>query len=259
MTIDGSGRFCASCQKTVVDFSTLTDQQAINLLAQQNGSGCGRFRAGQLGRVLSVDPPASRSPARIFSLLTAGLLGLQAAQANTLPAPLEPTRQHITDLATHLVLPVMGEETMTDSVRVITGRVVEQATHAALSGATVVIKGTNRGANTDAEGHFQFRIPTELTSDQITLQIASIGYLTQEIQLKSGQLNAPLISLHEDSAALGEVVVVGKYKKNYLFFSDCGIDYGVTTNPFNTSGSTRCPPSNAVIFRVGISVFRRFR
>ena len=212
-----AGRFCTSCQKTVVDFSTLTDQQVISLLAQQKGPGCGRFRAGQLGRVLSVDPPVSRSPVRLFSLLTAGLLGLQAAQANTLPALLEPTRQHITDLAIRSVLPIMGEDIVTDSVWVITGRVIEQATHAALSGATVVIKGTNRGANTDAEGHFQVRIPTELTSDQITLQIASIGYLTQEIQLKSGQLNAPLISLHEDSAALGEVITVGGYKRLSFF------------------------------------------
>ena len=217
MTTDGTGRFCASCQKTVVDFSTLTDQQVISLLAQQNGSGCGRFRVGQLGRVLSVDSSASRSSARFLSLLTAGLLGVQSAQANALPAPPELVRQPITDQTAHHVLPVVGEEIMTDSVRIITGRVVEQSTNAALSGATVVIKGTNKGANTDAEGHFQVRIPTELTSDNITLQITSIGYVTQEIQVRSRQLNAPLIKLREDSAALEQVVMVGNYKKLTFF------------------------------------------
>ncbi|WP_020605504.1 carboxypeptidase-like regulatory domain-containing protein [Spirosoma spitsbergense] len=217
MTIDGSGRFCASCQKTVVDFSTLTDQQVINLLAQQNGSGCGRFRAGQLGRVLSVDPPALRSPARIFSLLTAGLLGFQAARADMLPTPPEPTRQHITDLAAHLVLPVMGEETMTDSVRVITGRVVEKTIKEVLPGAFVSIQGTSISTNTNAEGNFQLRIPAEYNDKVITLRIGWIGYKTSEMQIRPDQSTPLVVTLQEDQALLGEVVVIGGYKKLTFF------------------------------------------
>ena len=217
MTDDGSGRFCASCQKTVVDFSTLTDQQAINLLAQQKGPGCGRFRAGQLNRVLSVDPPASRSPVRVFSLLTAGLLGFQAAWANTLPTPPEPTRKHITDLATHLVLPVIIEEAMTDSVRVITGRVVEETIKDVLPGASVSIQGTSISTNTDAEGNFQLRIPAEYNDKVITLRIGWIGYKTFEVQIRPDQSTPLVVTLQEDQALLGEVVFVGKYQKNTFF------------------------------------------
>jgi hypothetical protein len=50
MDIAAQGRFCQSCQKTVVDFTQLTDQQTIELLAS-TGNTCGRFAVGQLERV----------------------------------------------------------------------------------------------------------------------------------------------------------------------------------------------------------------
>ncbi len=218
MTTDDTGRFCASCQKTVVDFSHLTDQQLIVLLAQHNGSGCGRFRADQLNRAVSVAAPVSHSPVRLLSWLLAGMIGYQTVNANPLSGETKATSTHPSD--TTLVpsmLPAIDTAPPTDSVRVVTGRVIEQTTSSPVPGVGILIKGTTEGTNTDAEGYFQVRIPAELTSDQLTLKIAGIGYLTQELQLKSGQLNAPLISLQEDSAALAEVIMVGGYKRASFF------------------------------------------
>lgn len=53
MTPDNVGRFCGACSKTVIDFSTYTDQQLIDFFTQSRTERvCGRFQAGQLDRSL---------------------------------------------------------------------------------------------------------------------------------------------------------------------------------------------------------------
>ena len=50
MTPDQQGRFCASCQKTVVDFTAMSDRQIIEYFQKTNVSTCGRFYRDQLNR-----------------------------------------------------------------------------------------------------------------------------------------------------------------------------------------------------------------
>ncbi len=53
MTPEAKGRFCGSCQKIVVDFTGMSDEQVKNyLLDQKNKNTCGRFYATQIGRPL---------------------------------------------------------------------------------------------------------------------------------------------------------------------------------------------------------------
>lgn len=57
MDIADKGRFCQSCQKTVTDFTKLTNQQITEVLAS-SGNTCGRFAVGQLERVnTNLIPP----------------------------------------------------------------------------------------------------------------------------------------------------------------------------------------------------------
>ncbi len=62
MTPEKKGRFCGSCQKTVVDFTEMSDDQVKNyLLDNKHKNTCGRFYATQLGRPLEnqsirIDP-----------------------------------------------------------------------------------------------------------------------------------------------------------------------------------------------------------
>ena len=53
MTTEAQGRFCGSCQKIVVDFTVMSDEQVKNyLLDKKNTNTCGRFYATQIGRPL---------------------------------------------------------------------------------------------------------------------------------------------------------------------------------------------------------------
>lgn len=75
------GRFCGSCQQTVVDFTTMTDAEVIQAMSRQKGRVCGRFRAEQLNRPLRSYSSVPYAQRRLSGLLTAGLLGWQTTQA----------------------------------------------------------------------------------------------------------------------------------------------------------------------------------
>lgn len=69
-------------------------------------------------------------------------------------------------------------------------------------GANVVVKGSTNGTITDIDGHFSI----EVTPNAI-LQVSYIGYVAQDVPV--GNKNNLVISIHEDTQKLDEVVVVG--------------------------------------------------
>src|SRR6185436_7754678 len=61
MTQTAKGRFCASCQKQVIDFSNKSDREiAMFFKKPSTGSVCGRFMDDQLNR--DIDIPKKRIP-----------------------------------------------------------------------------------------------------------------------------------------------------------------------------------------------------
>jgi len=54
MTPKEQGRFCSSCQKTVVDFSVMSDRQIVEFFQKPAGATCGRFHTDQLGREIAI-------------------------------------------------------------------------------------------------------------------------------------------------------------------------------------------------------------
>ncbi|WP_262712936.1 SusC/RagA family TonB-linked outer membrane protein [Hymenobacter radiodurans] len=91
--------------------------------------------------------------------------------------------------------------------RTITG-VVRSATEA-LPGVTVLVKGTTNGASTDPEGRFSLTVPT---GQPVTLNISSIGYVSQEIPV--GDREQINVTLKEDAQQLNDVVVIGYQEVN---------------------------------------------
>jgi TonB-linked SusC/RagA family outer membrane protein len=72
-----------------------------------------------------------------------------------------------------------------------------------LPGVNVVIKGSIRGTNTDADGHYQLSVPATGT----TLVFSFVGYTSQEVQ--AGNRTTVNVQLVPDNKSLNEVVVVG--------------------------------------------------
>ena len=72
-----------------------------------------------------------------------------------------------------------------------------------LSGVTILLKGTNNGTGTDADGNFTLRIP----DGKGILVVSSVGYTTQEVPVNNrSTLN---ITLGADFKSLDNVVVIG--------------------------------------------------
>lgn len=85
--------------------------------------------------------------------------------------------------------------------RQVTGKVLDDA-KVGIPGASVVLKGTTTGTNTNAEGDFSLSIPT----GQQTLTISSIGFTTKDVNVTASASNLT-ISLAADTKNLSEVVV----------------------------------------------------
>lgn len=100
-------------------------------------------------------------------------------------------------LVLSLILPVFAF-----AQKSITGTVVDGNFNEPIIGASILEKGTVNGTITDIDGKFQLTV-----SDDATIVISYIGYVTQEIVVgKTSNFN---VVLKEDSKQLEEVVVVG--------------------------------------------------
>ncbi|MDP5121094.1 MAG: TonB-dependent receptor, partial [Spirosomaceae bacterium] len=84
----------------------------------------------------------------------------------------------------------------------VTGKVLDGDSNSGLPGATVQIKGQNKGTSTDADGNFKIEVaPSDV------LVISSIGYFAKEITV--GNQSVINITLMSDARSLDEVVVTG--------------------------------------------------
>lgn len=85
----------------------------------------------------------------------------------------------------------------------ISGKVTDQSNHQGLPGVNILIKGTNTGTTTDADGNYRLAV-----SDNNSILVYSfIGYVTREI--KAGNQQVINLELVADASSLNEVVVVG--------------------------------------------------
>jgi TonB-linked SusC/RagA family outer membrane protein len=87
--------------------------------------------------------------------------------------------------------------------RVVKGVVKDDENNEGIPGVSVILKGTNTGAFTGADGQFTIEVP----SSESVLIFTAIGYTSQEI--KVGALSVINISLKSDVSTLTEFVVVG--------------------------------------------------
>src|SRR3984885_9905204 len=97
----------------------------------------------------------------------------------------------------------MLTSTVTAQNRTISGKITD-ANGAPVAGATVAVKGTNRGTSTGADGSFSLSAP----AGSRTLVISAVNFATQEIGI-SGKTDIGTVAMKPGSAQnLSEVVVV---------------------------------------------------
>ena len=84
--------------------------------------------------------------------------------------------------------------------RSVKGRVIAQDDQSAIPGASILVKGTKVGTNSNADGNFSVNVPANGI-----LQISMIGFATKEVNV--GSQSEITIVLATDAKQLQEVVV----------------------------------------------------
>lgn len=192
------GRFCAQCQKNVVDFSAMTDAEILAVISKGE-KVCGRFKPVQLNRTLVAAAPSKRTflPAAIMASFIAAIIpDSSKAQKPAVDTTILPSIKK-------------GEEIKKELPDLFTGRIVDSLSQQGLPGVVISLSGLQ--VITDAEGKFQLNIPAALKGQPLTLKTNYIGYEGKCISLGADQLTTPVkIDLQPASTiGLGEVVLVG--------------------------------------------------
>jgi TonB-linked SusC/RagA family outer membrane protein len=104
---------------------------------------------------------------------------------------------------TCLILAALAGQAQSTRTLTVTGRVTDAVTHDGLPGVNVLVKGTQQGTTTNAEGQYSLSVPAGST----TLTFSYIGFTSQEVAVSNRSTID--ISLQSDDRSLNEVVVVG--------------------------------------------------
>lgn len=89
----------------------------------------------------------------------------------------------------------------------VSGKVIDSKTNEPLIGASVSIKGTTNGSNTDANGEFALITGQKLP---FTLIISYVGYIKQELVINANKVEIRLV---EDAGQLDDVVVSSRRRQ----------------------------------------------
>ena len=133
-----------------------------------------------------------------------------------------------------LLLLVCGLQTMQAQNQTVSGKVLD-GLEMPLPGVSIRVEGTTQGTVTDIDGQFTIQIP----DGRATLVFTYIGFLTEQVKVKSGESNL-IIHMQEDAIMLDEAVVVGygTQKKVNLTGAVTSVDSKSLENRATTSLTT---------------------
>ncbi len=202
------GRFCDSCRKVVVDFTSASDSDIFNFLQTKSSGVCGRFKLNQIKTYSYAEPVKINTG---FTLLKAGIISLllmiisKPGFTQKIPTSvLSETYQTQTPTA----VPVQKTD------YIVRGIVRSEEDNAPLPGVSVVLKGTTVGTQTDIEGKFEF--PQKLKKGDV-LAFYFIGLKTKEITIPNHDLLVVELSMEMDMDIMGEVAITELYTPKQSF------------------------------------------
>ncbi|GAA3513232.1 hypothetical protein GCM10022393_28790 [Aquimarina addita] len=210
-----TGGFCNSCQKTVVDFSTLSDRQISAYFEKNQKNICGNFNKSQL-KTYSSNIVSVKKKSRI-SALGAGLMSFSLISLGSVH---HSWGQHTDQV---IVMPVSQKENLSEESKdseltqgeyAIEGTIVDKENGDPLPGVNVMLKGSNIGCASDFDGKFAF---PKLLKTGDTLIINYMGFETQKIVVSDNQkLTIVMEESHE--LLMGEVAVHEVYASKRTFW-----------------------------------------
>ena len=204
MTPEDQGRFCANCNKSVIDFSLMTDNQILSHLNKSNTNLCGRFHSEQLLRPLVETQLEPKKNWRYWLASISALFLL--------------TNKSTAQLVKGNNDPINTSVTPKDSLRVTMGEVIKPfGTHwllkgtimdtsgKPLSGAYISVKGLAFVTTSDSLGNFALKLNN--SSDTFSIVVSHIGYERKELFINNTNPKEQLIRLKEKGFVFNDLTV----------------------------------------------------
>lgn len=201
MSPDISGRFCASCQKTVVDFTKFSDAELVAYFQQRKIFGCGRFTEKQL----SIPIPQRPKRLTFWSVNKFAAASLIAA----LGLPFKTNAQFNDVTPTHNTPTRDVDNPIPEKLTVIKG-IVKDGNGEGIPGATITVKGTDKGTVSDIDGRFQLELPQQDSAYKLVCD--ALGMVSQKIIInESGSINI----IMENNNIKGQTIMAGGISAQY--------------------------------------------
>lgn len=198
------GGHCNRCDKHVIDFTKLNDEQIIRFFQSSAPHACGRFLPGQLKRYTGHLSGQNKTG---FKFMKAGVLLallslVEGAEAQENKAGYKIENIEPED-APSVVEPGQEQTLISGVVKLDEGEIVPFA------GANVWLKGTQFGASTDITGAFSFTAPLRPGD---VLVVSFIGFRTKEIRIGTVRPVHMEVTMDvDDMEMMGEVAITGVY------------------------------------------------
>jgi hypothetical protein len=207
-------RFCASCQKCVIDFTTASDTTIVDFLNTKKEGVCGRFNNSQLDRALIINRLNNRHRfGMVASLLFFTTIVNAQNDAISYEKPL--TVQQLNGIRPNIL--EEKNEFIADSL-ILQGVVLDSMTKEPLVGASVHLYDTSIGVLTDVNGNFKIIIPKEYIKENTIVAFSFTGYLNNKYLLLSIDATEKLEINLSANELLGEVIVVGGVHTKYTLW-----------------------------------------
>ena len=162
MTPVDKGRYCAACQKNVIDFSVLTDREIAEIVKRAAGGElCGRFHSTQLQQRYTEQEIVYPFYKVWLKRIAACLLLFETASSSL-------WAQTVNKKQAYTVSPVAKGHAKT-ARRAIRGYVTDYATNMPLPGIIVQIQGTDLKTTTGKSGAFYLPLPDSFQRAACTL------------------------------------------------------------------------------------------
>ena len=233
MLPEDKGRFCLSCQKTVVDFTAMNDRQVFDYFKNYQGNTCGQFSTDQLNRELTKPNTSSIGRWKYFwQILLPAVFAFQKLEAQPNlrgKVAATPVCKPIKENPERIRMGAVASMPVKTPVYSINGSIINAKKDPVPFASISCSNG--KYAVADSLGHFKI-----LLADKASLTISGVGYTTQNFTIDSLQTNnitglkiekdgiviETAIILNHAETKLDEVVVVG---------------YGHTVDRFITGGT----------------------
>lgn len=172
MSPKANGRHCNSCDKIVVDFTQMNDDQLIDFFVYQKHKACGRFLPSQLDRaMLHRAPSKAKQYKRGFLASVLSILGFSAFAQNNSEIGKIQTEQSIT----------IGEILPIDEITKFKGVVLYK--NKGLSEVIIEVEGKKIQTRTDENGAFNLSIHKKSHDETLTIYFTHPSMAREKITL----------------------------------------------------------------------------